>query len=156
MIPVCTNRYNETNNLSGFWNGSSYFYEQSDLDLFLLYISDTSFGCSELTGYILVKNPEGIIINNPVKIKLDKGYSLNTNVCQVKKYNIVIDWVEDEGYDYFPSKQQLYYYPNKSKLVFVADEEVKCVLYKNNEMTDVANTLPKLNKKKNDQDGSSS
>ena len=124
--------------LKGFWKGGSDFCNESELDLFLLYIGE---GVNNIPGYILAKNNEGIIINNQVNFILRENFSINTITRSFIEYDIIIDWIDNDGYDFFPSKQKMYYYPCNGKIVLISDNETKAVLYKDNDTTDLSNKL---------------
>ena len=143
IISIYTNRCIEDNNMNGFWKGGASFCQEAELDILLLYLGKFPSFSSEVNGYILAKNTEGIIMNNPIKIKFQGGNSLIPKTCDCREYTININWIDDDGYDFFPNKQELFYYPNVGKLVFVADGETKAVLYKDYETTDISNKMPK-------------
>lgn len=139
IILLYVNRSLENTILKGFWKGGAGFCNESELDLFLLYIGEGTYNTS---GYILAKNNEGIIMNNNIKFKLKPNFSINPFRRSRIDYKILIDWMGEEGYDFFPDKQELYYYPHIGKLVFVSNDETKAVLYKDNETNDISNKMP--------------
>ena len=96
----------------------------------------------ERPGYILMVNKEGILINNPVKFCLSAGGSINPGMCSCREYSVHIDWLGEEEPDFFPSEQELYYYPETGKIVFTSDDQVMGVLYKDYITGDIRDTMP--------------
>jgi spore germination cell wall hydrolase CwlJ-like protein len=50
--------------------------------------------------------------------------------------------VEGDPPEFFPSQQEIYYYPKIGKMVWMANDVVQLVLYKNSEMTDLSQAVP--------------
>jgi hypothetical protein len=94
------------------------------------------------SGYILIENDNGIIINNPVKFTLSGGRSINPTLCSQREYDVTIDWLDSDGYDFFPSMQILHYYPKSGKLVFSDIDQVYAILYKDNVISDISDSMP--------------
>jgi len=119
---------------NGFWKASNEFCGESDLDLFLLYINGESSTNKNIKGYILVKNSEGVIMNDPVYIRYKKSQSTS----DYTEYDINIKFIDNkEGYDFFPSTQKLQYYKNNGKMVFISDDEITAIVYKDYVMSDI-------------------
>lgn len=134
-------RSTENNLLSGFWKGSPDFCEDSELDILLIYIGDDNN--STKPGYILMKNADGLIINDQVEFCLSGGYSITPGMSHEKIYTVDIKWLVSEGYDFFPSQQKIYYYPLLGKLVMLdSNGDITALLYKDNVSSDIANKLP--------------
>ena len=120
--------------LCGFWSGDPYFCEDSELDLFLIYIDNTPG--NKKNGYIMMKNENGLIINNPVILNLNNSMSVNPFVRDVIEFDLEIDWLYEEGYDFFSSKQKMLYYPKQSKMILSSNGETMGLLYKDCSMSD--------------------
>ena len=145
---VMNARKQETKMLTGFWKGSPEFCEKAGLELFVMNISKDVGG--NRSGYILAQNEDGIIINNPVDMSFLSATSYNYNVSDVVEYRLVIDWLGEPEYDFFPKEQVVYYYPELSKLVFTSRGEITIVLYKDPICSDLVNQLPEDALEKND------
>ena len=148
LTVVLNTRASEDVMMSGIWTGSVEFLKDEDLDLFILCIHKGDITSNKRTGYILAKNFTGVIINNPIEIKFTAGKSINPMLCQCREFDISIDWLGENGYDFFPSEQGLFYYPECGKLVFARDDKVFAVLYKDFAMSDLNEEMPSL---KNDE-----
>jgi hypothetical protein len=61
------------------------------------------------------------------------------SLSNCRKWNINIDWLEADNFDFFPNIQELCYYPSVGKLVFSSHEKVYAVLYKDNYLSDKTN-----------------
>jgi hypothetical protein len=48
----------------------------------------------------------------------------------------VAHWLEEDDFDFFPYKQELYYYPSVGKLIFSTEDKIYAVLYKDNFLSD--------------------
>jgi hypothetical protein len=147
VVVVFNTRSTENNLLTGFWKGSDDFTKQAGIDLFLVYIGGGSTMSCVRPGYILIKNNEGLIINNPVEFTFSCGKSINPRMCSCREYIINIDWLGEDSYDFFPSEQELYYYPCNGKLVFSSEDQIHAILYKDNNISDISSdTMPNLNR----------
>jgi len=135
IILICHTRRIETNLLTGFWKADEDFCQEAELELFLVYIGEPSLIFNKRKGYILVKNAEGLIINNPVEFSLSGGLSANPSMAHERCYTLYIDWLGEDGYYFFPSEQQLYYYPQHGKLVMSADDNATAVLFKDYQLS---------------------
>ncbi len=125
IVIVIYSRYVENKLLVGFWTAKNNFCKESGLESFIVKIND------DLSGYILMVNSDGILINNPVQFDLS-GVSVYPGINEYREYNCVIDWLGEDEYDYFPSKQLLTYYPLYGQITFSANDEINAVLFKNN------------------------
>ena len=145
IILVLNTRNTESTLLTGFWRASSEFCQNADLDLFLVYLGECNSKISHVRpGYIIVKNADGLIINDPVEITLTGGLSPNPTISAGRSFNMSIDWL-DENTDYssfFPSEQSLNYYPDCGKLVLSDDTKVYAVLYKDHAISDITRVMP--------------
>ena len=139
VITVLSARESESTMLTGFYRAGPEFCEESGLEFFLVRMGE---GGSIRPGYILAKNSEGLIMNNPVKFRLSGGHSLNPGLCSSREYLVDIDWLDDEEPEFFPSAQTLHYYPQHGKLVFTIADEVFAVVYKDHALGDYNNLMP--------------
>ena len=140
----------EDSALSGFWKASPDFCDSAELVQFLLYISD-----SQDTGYILVQNDSGTIINTPVELSISAALCVTPYHAEERVYDINIKWSDNEKYDFFPSTQTMYYYPRHNKLMFTVGDECYAVLYKDSntsEIITVDNVKKEVQAKRTDQD----
>lgn len=139
---VLNSRSVESCLIQGFWKGAPSFMQEAELDLFLIYFGENSTLSSKRQGYILMKNDNGLIINNPVEFSFSSGGSITPGICSCREYIVTIDWLGEEAPDFFPEEQELYYYPEHGKLVFSVDDTVFGVLYKDNIISDIDNNMP--------------
>jgi hypothetical protein len=118
--------------MRGFWKADMEFCKNADLEFFMMYLgSNVSYAGNTRYGYMLAKNEDGIILNNPIKISFGTAFSLNPFMTFSKKYNASIDWQETEhNEDTFPSDVTVMYYPSHNKLVFYDKDTVYAILYK--------------------------
>lgn len=130
--------------LTGFWKGSPTFLRDAGLQMFMIRIGEGRSLHGERLGYILMMNADGILINSPVKFNLSAGGSLKPSMCSCREYLVEIDWMDDEEPDFFPSSQDLYYYPEAGKLVFVDDDSVMGVFYKDYITGDIRDDMPEI------------
>ena len=142
VVLVLNTRSNENSLMTGFWKADADFNEQAGVELFLIYMGESSTLSNKRPGYILVKNSDGLIINNPVEFQLSGGKSINPKLSACREYNVYIDWLEEAEYSFFPSDQDLHYYPESGKMVFSADDQVYAVLYKDNVVSDIMRKMP--------------
>jgi len=135
----------ENNVLSGFWKADADFLQSADLLNMHLYIEPGNFFTTTREGYILATNINGIIINNPVKFTINSSALLNPILPYQRDlciYDINIDWLDDEEYDFFPSDQQIYLYTSNYKMYLAKDDEVYAILYRDHAMDDYSNVGP--------------
>lgn len=141
-LQVFSTRSTESCLLTGFWKGSPQFISDSGLQMFMIRIGECSSLSSKRPGYILMVNKEGILINSPVEFRLSAGGSLRPGICPCREYTVDIDWMDGEEPDFFPSEQDLYYYPEAGKLVFTSGDNVMGVFYKDFITGDIKNSMP--------------
>lgn len=141
-LQVFNTRSTESCMLTGFWKGRPSFLQDAGLQLFMIRIGDGSLLHGSRPGYILMVNPEGILINRPVKFNLSAGGSLNPGMCSCREYLVNIDWLDDEEPEFFPSEQDLYYYPEAGKIVFTNDDNVMGIFYKDYVTGDIRDDMP--------------
>jgi hypothetical protein len=149
IILIIYSRYIEDKNLNGFWKADAEFCQNAELEFFMLYMGkNESYITNNRNGYMLAKNDKGIIINSSIKMNLsphNKLSVLNPFIMNEKKYNVVIEW-EDENHDedIFPSELHLMYYPNHGKLVMYNNDTVLGCFYKDNYLSSLEydNLLP--------------
>lgn len=140
-VMVFNTRNAENTLLGGFWTGGAEFCRDSDLELCVLYIEEGSSNTK--SGYLIMKNDDGFILNHPVTLHLSGGKSLKPYMCDDMRYYVDIEWgPEEEIPDFFPSQQEIYYYPKIGKMVWLADDKVHLIVYKNSQMCDMRHVLP--------------
>jgi hypothetical protein len=128
-------RYVESQLLRGFWCADLDFCQIAGLDKFILYIGDTTL--SGRSGYMLVANTAGIIINNPIKLSTT-SFTINPLVRETVTSSACLEWFTDATFaekadhdeDAFVSKCQLDFNPTCGKLTFYTADTVHVVLYK--------------------------
>ncbi len=134
-------RYIETALLNGFWKANSDYCKDAGIKSMLLYldINGVDVLYKRIPAYILIENNEGVIINNPVKIRLNSLFDLSQTLTSCRKYKMNIDWLETTDYEmFFPSNQILYYYPKCGKIVLTGyGDNIYAVLFKDNSMTEI-------------------
>jgi len=136
-------RFQENLMLSGFYKADTEFCQHAGLELLFISIGKNDLFSNQYSGYILAKNSDGLIMNNPVIFNLS-GFSF-TPYCSDREYHCEIDWIDEEGYDFFPSKLRIYYYPNMGKLIFMNKKNnVFAIVYKDNALCDNENIMPGL------------
>jgi hypothetical protein len=137
IMIIFYSRVLEYKQLTGFWKADSEYCKSANIDLFVIYISP---GYYNRNSYILIKNEDGVIINNLVEITLIPKINsiINPIINKELVYNISINWLDDEiDEDIFPSKQELTIYPFMNKLILSNNEQTYAILYKDNIMSDV-------------------
>jgi hypothetical protein len=137
LISAVNSRSNETSLLTGIWTADADFCKKAEINCLIIKIDEPGWISNSRTGYILMQNDEGLIINNPVEFNLSLGISLNPKVCYCREYSVSIDWLDEDAPEFFPSDQTLYYYPSYGKLVFCT-EEIHAVVYKDNATSFIA------------------
>lgn len=128
----------ENSLFTGFWKGDTEFCAQSETDVFLVYLGQPSLFSFSIPGYILVKNADGLIMNNPFTLHISGGYSIKPGTCNDKIYNVEFEWDDSNiDFDFFPSKQEMCYYPLYGKLVLYKEDQVYAILYKDNQLSSI-------------------
>ena len=146
LIIVFNTRNVERQLLSGFWNADQAFLDSSGLRALMLYIDDPkSVWTSTYTGYLIMMNENGILINDPVQLTLNElSYTGYTRIhLDERKYELRIKGIK---YDFFPNKQYLIYNPVKGKIILEGKKQVYGILYKDS--CSSCSTEPKTNKKR--------
>ncbi len=140
IILIINNRIIENKLLTGFWKGDPEFCDKSETDLFLLYLGSPSI--FSMNGYILVKNSEGLIMNDPFSLSLS-GLSLLPWMSNERNYNVTFKWLDNnQEFDFFPSKQSMCYYPLHGKLVLYKNDQVYAILFKDTHLSCVKSDNP--------------
>jgi hypothetical protein len=138
VLLILNSRTIENSLFTGFWKGDPDFCEQSETDLFLIYLGEPSLFSSTIPGYILVKNSDGLIMNNPFDLSLSGGYSLKPGLSGNKNYDVEFKWTDSqEEFEFFPSTQELCYYPSYGKIVLYKDTQVYAILYKDHQLSSI-------------------
>jgi hypothetical protein len=141
-IQVFNTRAIESCLITGFWKGSPQFIADSGLQIFMIRIGEGSVLSGNRPGYILMVNKEGILINSPVEFCMSAGGSLRPGICPCREYSVTIDWLDNEEPEFFPSEQDIYYYPEAGKLVFTSDDNIMGVFYKDFIISDIKDSMP--------------
>jgi hypothetical protein len=141
-LQVINTRSTESCLLTGFWKGSPQFITNSGLQMFMIRIGEGRTLSGKRPGYILMVNKEGILINSSVEFSLSAGGSLRPGLCPCREYSVTIDWLDDGEPEFFPSEQDLYYYPEAGKLVFTSGDSVMGVFYKDYITGDINDSMP--------------
>lgn len=123
----------DRNLMNGFWKADNSFCEESELELMIIYFGDSDL-LNKRGGYIMIKNSEGFLINNPVEFNM----SLLINPFADKiECDLNIDWLGESEYSFFPNIQKMIYYPKKGKIILKDKRQIYAVLYKDHIMSDV-------------------
>jgi hypothetical protein len=121
--------------LSGFWEASVSFCEESGLDLFCLYLDEDYDILGNRACYVLASQDNAIILNEPTVASLSMQYmrlaNWNLSMSSPKYFNISFKDISDESVDIFPKYQELRFYPVCNKIVLFYDNTITAVLYKN-------------------------
>jgi hypothetical protein len=124
--------FEDRKHLCGFWKADNSFCEDADLELMILYFGDDDI-LNKRGGYIMIKNSEGFLINNPVEFNLP----LITNPFADKvECDLQIDWLGESDYPFFPQSQKMIYYPKKGKIILKDKNQIYAILFKDNVMGD--------------------
>ena len=141
ILIIYRSRAVESSLMTGFWKADARFSQESGLITMIMYLGDPSI-MGTRKGYIIAANEFGLILNNPLSISFS-GYSLNPFMCEYREYSILIDWLDEDPPEYFPSKQTMYFYPQLGKIILAEDIEIKAILYKDGSLMDGTSTAPK-------------
>jgi hypothetical protein len=138
ILIIFYSRILEYKQLTGFWKASNEYCKSANIDLFIFYIGP---GYYNRNAYILIKNEDGVIINNLVEINLMPKIksAIHPMINTELEYNMNIDWLDNSDIDEntFPSNQELSLYPFMNKLILSSNEKTYAILYKDNIMSDV-------------------
>lgn len=140
VIMTVQSRMIESTMLTGIWSGSPDFCTTSNLTAFILKLDDLDLTSGVRSGYLLAANDNDIILNHPINMSFS-GLSIMPNMTE-RNYDIEIDWLDEKAPDFFPSQQQLTYYPQFGKIVMYVDDEVYAVLYKDHNSDDRMRKMP--------------
>ncbi len=134
---IIFNSYRNADLLRGFWCADSEFCAKSELDMFILYLNDSTNIGHKRAGYLMAANKHGVILNNNIIIDIDKTNIVTNCLSNCITYNINIDWQDNPPNDInaFPSKCQATYWPSHGKLVFYVNDEIIAILWKDNYLT---------------------
>jgi hypothetical protein len=130
LVMVFNTRNIERQLLSGFWTANQSFLDNAGLTALMLYVDEPKSNWSnEYTGYLIMINSSGILINDPVVLSLNEiTYTGYTRMhLDERKYELTIKGI---SYNFFPKKQYLIYNPLKGKLVLENNDKVYAILYK--------------------------
>jgi hypothetical protein len=120
----------ERANLKGFWKADATFCEQAELHMFMLYVGDNF-------GYLLAKNQNGIILNNPIKIDFS-GMSLSPIINDRTDYTVNIDFQDNPpDSDVILDQLSAEYYPKNNKLILYSDDTIYAILYKDSALSGI-------------------
>lgn len=140
VIMTVQSRMIESTMLTGLWAGSPDFCASSGLTAFILKLDDLDLTAGTRSGYILAVNDSDVILNHLVNISFS-GLSVVPNMTE-RNYDIEIDWLGEDEPEFFPSRQQLTYYPQFGKIVMYVDDEVYAILYKDHNSDDRMRKMP--------------
>jgi hypothetical protein len=133
-----SSRIIEDNMMKGFWCADPAFCQKAELDMFVLYLGDSSsYIRNNRYGYMLAANDQGIILNNTIKITFSGATNIKPGLATEKSYNVSVDWDGDKPADdeAFPSECKATYYPLHGKLVFYKGDQIIVSLWKDNQMS---------------------
>lgn len=137
VLLIFTSRTMEDKLLKGFWRADPDFCKIAQLEMFVLYLGDNSNYLGHTrNGYLLSANEHGIILNNPITASFSTTFNLLPGFATCKKYNLSIDWQENEpNNNAFPTDVQVAYYPKHGKLVMYDDDTVYAILWRDSQMS---------------------
>lgn len=134
VIMILITSSNMSTVMYGFWVAPNEFLKDSGLDSLIIYYGKTG-------SYILSSRDDGILMNDPVDIKVSGGIlSVLKPWLSSRKYSINFVGLD---YDFFPSIQDMTFYPESSKMILSKKGTVYAVLYRDAELTDTAITHKK-------------
>lgn len=116
--------------IGGFYNGDDRFCEESEIDLFCLYLDDDVDSHGTRAGYILMKSGDNLVLNEPTTIKLTRHWSWSSDPMVPKYFDIEFNDLNDEVTEFFPNKQTLRFYPTIGKIVLFSGDTIFGVFYK--------------------------
>ncbi len=123
------------NLLSGFWEASTSFCEESGLDMFCLYLDGDYDMFGSRACYILASQDGAIVLNEPTVADISFQWIAPSNVYlgidAPKYFTISFKNISSDAVDIFPRYQQIRFYPVCNKLVLYYDDTITAVLYKN-------------------------
>jgi hypothetical protein len=127
--------------LTGYWVADKSYCDEADIDLFCILIGRQEHG--KRSCYILAKQDDELIINEPTTITFNQINMIDSKFTEVTKcgsyeFNVSFDELETKE---FPRHQQMTYYLNHNKLVFHIDDKVYAVLYNNPVLTEQYNDI---------------
>lgn len=117
--------------MTGAWNGSVEFCESASLRKLFIYMfdNDSLFGHSR-EAYIIMESDSGVLIDQLVRINFSYNMSLSPTINAEHKYNIDIDYLNNDAPEFLPDDLSIYYYPKIGKLLFVNNDTSYMTLYK--------------------------
>lgn len=120
------------NLLSGFWEADSSFCQESDLDLFCLYIDKDYDLLGNRACYLLASSNNVILLNEPTKVSINLHVFSNWYDINAPKYfSVQFDTIDEKSVDIFPCRQTLRFYPVTNKIVLYFNDTITAVLYRN-------------------------
>ena len=114
--------------VSGFYNGDQVFCEESEIDVFCLYLDDEVDSSGYRGGYILMKSGDDLVLNEPTNIRLTRHWNLFGKSSPIY-YDVEFTELDDME-DFFPKCQTLKFYPATGKIVLYSDDTIYGVFYK--------------------------
>jgi hypothetical protein len=136
--------------IGGFYEADDSFCKESGIDMFCMYIEDSTTS-DERSGYILASKDNEMILNEPIMIKLVRHMTGNTE--ELIYYSADFIGLSDDVIDTFPNYQTIKFFPNIGKIIIYYDETITAILYKNSINTELKYTMKDL--KDNDVDSDS-
>jgi hypothetical protein len=134
-------RTNEFQLLGGVWSASAEFCANAGLTRMILVLHEPNLLMRSIEGYIVAVNSSGdVILSNPIVTGWKGDFSISPLLKQLRSYDLRIEWQgmeEDELPDFFPAEQEVYYYPQDGRMVWMAEGEMTAVFYKDTQATSV-------------------
>lgn len=131
--------------INGFWEADRSFCNDSDIDMFCLYLDNDVDYKGSRACYILTKKDGQMVINQPtiatIKMKIFNSYNWTFSANTPKYFNIDFKDIDEDCIDIFPQSQNVRFYPACNKIVMYYNDTVTAVLYKNPIYTELKDML---------------
>lgn len=133
--------------ITGFWEADVSFCQESGVDMFCIYFDkDINTNC-ERACYILSKNGDDIVLNEPVVASISmhwlKACNWYPNLHEPKYLGIEFKNLSEDCIDEFPASQTMRIYPLINKMVLFYDDTITAVLYKNSANSELEHLVKK-------------
>lgn len=128
--------------VNGFYEADTSFCEESGLDMFCLYLDEDVDYYGDRACYILAKQDNEIIINEPIIANIRYEPKLfDYDISSPKYFNIEFKDLSDDFEEDFPKNQKIRFYPTIGKIVLFYEDTITAVLYKNPVNTELKSIL---------------